>query len=471
MDIAEALFDEAVRNEAEGDFAAAELLYRGLLQQQPTDERAALGLGSLLSRTGRAEDALAWLQRAAARPSVALYAALGKLHEQGGRSEAAVNCYLIATLLQATSLAPPDAAHWLQLGMALHRTGPQHAAAAAFRAALLTDPGGAALYNNLAALCDGAAALALQRRAVQLAPADPAFHTNLAHALLAAGMFDQGFAEWEWRTPSPPRVFAAPRWQGQDLHGRILLVHAEQGYGDSIQFCRYVPRLARLGGKVMVETRAPLAGLLGRVTGVDQVTLWGASLPPFDLQIALPSLAARFPWAPARRPYLTADRARKKIWRLHLEAAGVRRYQRKIGLVWAGNPRSVDPRRALDFPGIATLAYSDPESRFYSLQREERVADSLIVDLGDMVEDFDDLAAALCGLDLLISVDTAAAHLAGALGRPVWVLLHSDADWRWRSDDGGNSVWYPTARVYRQSRAGDWHDVLQRVARDLALGK
>jgi tetratricopeptide (TPR) repeat protein len=404
-------------------------------------------------------------------PSVLHYAELAKLQEQTGRAQAAFDSYLLASLLQAALLSPQDAGAWLQLGLVFHRQGRDDRARLAFRAALLTQPTMAEACNNLGNLAQGEEAIGWLRRAVRLTPGRADYHSNLAHALLAAGHWSEGFREWEWRTPSPPRDFSQPRWQGADFAGQTLLVHEEQGFGDSLQFCRYLPLAAAKGGRLLVEARAPLAGLLRRLPGVADIVAWGSDLPAFDWQIPLPSLAALFPLPPMEGAYFSADPAGEARWRERLRERGALAGRRKIGLVWSGNPRGHDQRRALPFAALASLAANLPHCQFFGLQRdlpEGFGAESgAIPQMGNLIEDFDDLAGALAGLDLLISVDTAAAHLAGALDIPVWVLLHSAADWRWGGPDPERSVWYRSARLYRQQQPGDWQGVLERVGADL----
>jgi hypothetical protein len=400
-------------------------------------------------------------------PRVDAYARLAQAQERAGQLESALQTYLTATLLQAAKLAPQDASAWLNLGLAFHRNHAEPRALSAFRAALACYPAMAEAWNNLGGLSPPDIALPAHRRAVQLAPQRADFHNNLAHALLGLGHFAEGFREWEWRTPSPPRDFAEPRWRGEALAGQTLLIHAEQGYGDSLQFARYVPLAAARGGRIIVETRDPLKGLLGRLEGVAATTRWNATLPPFDCHIALPSLASLFPMPDSAMAYLRADPERISLWRDRLATQVGKTSSPRIGLVWSGNPRSVDPRRAIPFAAIAQLAANHPGYRFFGLQREFGDDDVGFPQLGGAISDFDDLAAAMSLLDLVISVDTAAAHLAGGLGLPVWVLLHSAADWRWWGHDPDRTVWYPTARLFRQQQAGDWPEVIGRVGKAL----
>jgi tetratricopeptide (TPR) repeat protein len=343
------------------------------------------------------------------RPTVAAYAEQAKRLEQAGDVQAAMRSYLIATHLQMLILNPGDAAACFQLGLAFSQNGEDHQAQAAFKAALVLVPDHAQAWNNLGVLTDRSAAL---RHAVRLVPGRADYHTNLAHTLLAEGSYQEGFAEWEWRTPSPQRDFVQPRWGGSPFPGKTLLIHAEQGFGDIIQFSRYIPDAVRLGGRVIVEMRPPLAGLLGRIEGGADIADWGAPLPPFDLHLPLPSLAHFFQREAVPRPYLAADPARVEKWRTRLPADG----RKKVGLVWACNPEAADQRRSIPFPAIAGLVRSLPEIAFFSLQREGAKECDGLTQLGPEIADFDDLAGALASLDLLICVDTAAAHLAGALG-------------------------------------------------------
>ncbi|HXP95619.1 MAG TPA: tetratricopeptide repeat protein [Telmatospirillum sp.] len=467
----ELLLAFASENEKNGDWTGAEILYRGLLKDYPEHPVAAFRLGSLLLRRGAVEESADLLGQALdADPTFTeAYIQLGNLRQAQGNNDLAMRLLMIGTYLQGIKINPTDAQARFQLAIAFNQADRHRDAARANRQALALQPASAGIHNNLGIslqnLLRSTEAVAAHRRAVTLAPTNADFHCNLAHALLASGLLKEGFAEWEWRTPSPPRDFAQPKWNGSSFAGKVLLAHAEQGYGDVLQFCRYLPETAALGGRLVVECRPPLSGLLGRLPGVSQVVEWGQPLPAFDLQIAIPSLAFALgvDRVSTPAPYLRASTKRLPLWQERIGRAPF-----KVGLVWAGNAAGHDPKRAIPIEDLVTLA-NIPGATLFSLQRDGTstgVTNPIAVDLGAQIADFDDLAAAIDCLDLVISVDTAAAHLAGALGKPVWTLLHASPDWRWLPD-ATTTAWYPSMRLYRQSTPGDWSGVMAKVAADL----
>jgi hypothetical protein len=276
--------------------------------------------------------------------------------------------------------------------------------------------------------------------------------------------------EWRWRLPEKsPRPFAAPLWHGDRLHGKTILLHAEQGFGDSLMLLRYAPLVAAGGGRVVIEVPRALERLAARLAGGPYtVVAAGQPLPAFDTHCPLMSLPIAFGTTPetipASIPYFTAAPDAAARWRARLATgAGM-----KIGIVWAGNPAHLnDASRSIALDRLGPL-FELPGTQWYSLQVGERAAElaklppGRITDLAADLTDFADSAAAISALDLVISVDTAVAHLAGALGRPVWILLPFDPDWRWLLDRG-DSPWYPAARLVRQLAPGDWDDVIARV--------
>jgi len=266
------------------------------------------------------------------------------------------------------------------------------------------------------------------------------------------------------------RSFRQPLWLGaQSARDRTILLHAEQGLGDTIQFSRYVQPLARAGATVVLEVAPALKELLSQIDGAARVLARGEGLPPFDLHCPLASLPLAFKTEPqtipAEIPYLAAAPERTEKWRARIEPLP----RPRIALAWAGSAAHANDRnRSIALARLEPLWSAEGPS-LISVQRDLRDADrgvlaraSRILDLGSELSDFSDTAVVLSFADLVISVDTAVAHLAGAMGRPVWILLPFSSDWRWmlRRDD---TPWYPTARLFRQPSIGDWESVIARV--------
>jgi hypothetical protein len=323
-------------------------------------------------------------------------------------------------------------------------------------------------------------------RALALAPLDPEAHFHQAMCRLALGQEAEGWAqyEWRWRTrqfAAARRDFAKAPWLGREsLQGRTILVHAEQGLGDALQFCRHVPALAERGATVAFEVYPALARLMGRLAGVSVVIKRGGPLPPCDFHVPLMSL----PLALDARahghaaPYLSPDPGDAAAWARRLEGLeGLR-----VGLCWAGGARpdqpiahAIDLRRSLPLMAFRPLA-DLPNVRLISLQMGPPAAELAqaadwpgepILDPTADLRDFADTAALVANLDLVIACDTSSAHLAGALGKPVWILNRFDNCWRWGvgRDD---TPWYPTARLFTQAAPGDWAGVMQAVQAALA---
>jgi hypothetical protein len=277
-----------------------------------------------------------------------------------------------------------------------------------------------------------------------------------------------------------PRAFSRPRWLGEPLNGRRILLHAEQGLGDTIQFCRYAPLVAARGGRVILEVPRKLLRLLSGLRGVTQLVAAGDPLPAFDVQCSLMSLPlafrTRLDTIPAQVPYLAARPETVAYWRHRLGPWT----RRRVGLVWSGGFRpdqpeshAVNERRNIPLRLIAQL--NQPAIDFVSLQKGEP-AESELIALKDAVwpggnltnaapelDDFEDTAGLIETLDLVISVDTSTAHLAAAMGKPVWLLNRFDSCWRWL-EQREDSPWYPTLRLFRQTTRGDWQAVTQRVS-------
>ena len=294
-------------------------------------------------------------------------------------------------------------------------------------------------------------------------------------ALLLAGRFEEGWKEYEWRLKEQhmSRNFSAPLWSGEATGDRVILLHAEQGLGDTLQFCRYVPLIAS-GARTVLEVQAPLVRLLSRLRGIIEIVARGERLPSFDVHCPLMSLpralGTTLDTIPAATPYLAADPGRAADL---AQAARRPPWPARVGLVWAGGQRldwpqlaATDRRRSIALDSMAPLAQASGVS-FISLQKGEPAAQAANPPCGMALHDFTadlydfaDTAALIDGLDLVISVDTAVAHLAGALGKPVWLLNRFDTDWRWLLDRY-DSPWYPLLRQFRQPSPGDWNSVIR----------
>jgi tetratricopeptide (TPR) repeat protein len=424
----------------------------------------------------------------------------------------------LASFEQAATLAPGHPGPQIGCGNALAALGRVEAALAQFDAVLTTQPAHADTHYNrglaLANLLRPAEALAAFDRALALQPGHVKSHLsrgsalqalgrhqdaltafdaalaldknsadarhNQALALLLLGDFRRGFEghEARWQRsgmPAKRRNFGKPLWLGEyPLTRKTILLHHEQGLGDTIQFVRYATPLARTGAKVMIEVPAALASLLARVEGVSGVVETGAPLPAFDVHCPMGSLPRALrtepTTVPASVPYLRADAERLAKWRERIERLpGVR-----IALAWSGSAAHANDRnRSLALARFEPLLGLDTVS-FVSIQRELRDEDAAtlartprLTHVGDDLRDFEDTAAVVSLCDLVISVDTSVVHLAGALGRPTWVLLPFWPDWRWMLDRD-DSLWYPTARLFRQNAPGQWDGVLARVREALA---
>jgi tetratricopeptide (TPR) repeat protein len=541
------LHDAMLRHQA-GDLAAAEPLYRRLLQAEPKNPRGLHLLGVLMLQKGKVEEGLRLSRRATALApdDPTLWRHQAELLTRIGRDADALAC-----LERLVTLVPDAADAWINRGSALAALGRHAEALTSFDRALALEPNspiacgnrGLALlelgqaeaaldtfdralaqqpnqpeaHNNrglalqaldrheaavasfdralalqadfpdawnhrgvsLQALGQADAALTSYSAALARRPDDPWFHWNAGLCRLLLGDYAGGWPDYEWRLRTgairTPR-FDRPLWQGEDLAGRTLLLHTEQGLGDIIQFCRYAP-LIRGAGRIILQVPALLVDLLRtlpgpvQMPGLLQVIAAGGRPPRFDLHCPLLSLPARFgstlETVPRAVPYLHVPSEAVARWRARLGEAG-----RKIGICWQGNPAvRIDRERSVPLAEFAPLA-AVPGVRLISLQKThglEQLADLPAIEtLGaDGPDSFVDTAAAMQCLDLVVTSDTAVAHLAGALARPVWLATSFVPDWRWGLA-GEACAWYPTMRLFRQPRRGDWRSVFEAMA--AALG-
>jgi Flp pilus assembly protein TadD len=460
----------------QGKLAEAESVLRQSIAVKPSGA-AMNNLGLVLIERDKPAQAAPLLRRAVELNADDLAARknLGSALRLSGQTAAAVE-----VLQAATELAPRDADAWFGLGNALRAAHDTAGAAAAYRRAhqIRPEPSADLLVNLAGALVDCGeidAAIATGCKAVALAGNSPGAKYNLALALLLSGRLEEGWNLYESRwgcegfldtLPLLPR----PLWDGSDPSGLTVLLRAEQGCGDTIQFARYVPLLAERGARIILECQPELKSLMASLCSRSvRVIARGEDLCNFDCH--LPLLSLPYFWRttvetiPASTPYLRPDGGPMAAWASRL--AGVREF--KCGLVWAGNPlHRNDHHRSMPLSALAPLA-SINGVRFFSLQKERRELASGfpgLVDLAPDLNDYSDTAAALAHLDLLISVDTSVVHLAGAMGRPVWTLLPRVPDWRWMMGTD-RTPWYPTMRLLRQSKEGDWASVVAKAGREL----
>ena len=462
---------------AMGETAAAADLLHLVARTRPDCAHPCHDLAELLDRLG------------APAQATAQYRAALALAPQDGALRRALATRLLrggdpAGALAALGDPAGSAASQHLAGQALAEAGDIPAATARFRRAVALDPDPAAGWSNLGMMLKIAGrhteAIAAHDQAVARAPEDAQLHVNRAVALLHAGRWTEAWGEYEWRlrlpghTPLPLATLLPALASGVDLAGRTVLLTHEEGFGDTLQFVRYAPLLAARGARVVLVVPGALARLLTPIAPVAAA----ADAPAFDFHcpfFSLPRVFATTPeTVPATVPYLTADPAHAAAWRSRLAAGGP---GLRVGLVWAGQARpwlegfaTLDGRRSAGLAAFVPLA-GIPGVRFVSLQAGAPAAEvlparlDLLDPMGD-VADFADTAAIVAGLDLVISVDTAVVHLAGALGKPVFLLDRYDNCWRWLSGRR-DSPWYPGLRIFRQERIGDWSGPMQQVAATL----
>ncbi|HCA26645.1 MAG TPA: sulfotransferase [Betaproteobacteria bacterium] len=469
-----------------GDHEAAVSLISRAISRRPEAALFHNNLGNALKALARADEAAASYRRAIERqPDFAMaYNNLAKVLREQYRYDEAQQY-----IQRALALQPDYAEAYNHLGLIAFEQEQIDQAVVSYRQALALQPDYAEARNNLGAAyaVQGQIdeAIACYRQALTQAPAYAAAHLNLAQALLLQGNFSQGWREYEWRwqgsaaLEKDQRHFTQPQWRGESLAGRTLLLHTEQGLGDTLQFIRYAPLAARRGGRMIVECQPPLERLLRSLPEIAQVVPRGAPLPSFDVHCPLLSLPLIFDTTldtiPATAPYLQAEAGLSAGWRQRIGASR----RMNVGLVWAGSPRAHDPvshlidrRRSLSLAQFAPLA-AVPGVHFYSLQKgtaaQQAAAPPAGMELTDFtadLHDFSDTAALVSQLDLVISVDTSVVHLAGAMGKPVWLLSRFDGCWRWLQERA-DSPWYPRLRIFRQPAPRAWAPVLADAAEAL----
>ena len=461
----------ALRDAGEMDQAIAML--RHAVELNPQNPDAHSNLGNLLQEKGELNDAIDCFHRAISlRPDHAeALNNLGNALRQQGRMDEAQ-----APLIRAIQLRPAVPQIHNNMANVLRGAGRMDEAIDQYRQSVALQPSYSEGWNNLGVALREAGQIAqsidAHRRAIAIEPGYAEGHFALAFALLLEGEFHEGWQQYEWRLRRKSSLKVLDRnWDGADLDGRTILLHAEQGFGDTIQFARYVPLVMHRGGKVIIAAQPELVGLLEGVSGIERVMSIDDALPGFHLHCPLVSLPLVFQTErdsiPRNVPYIAADPARSAAWAARIGAGS----KLNIGLAWSGRPTHPDDRnRSIPLPQLEILA-TVPNATFHSLQPGALASDQSpalnILDHTQHLGDFADTAALIANLDMVISVDTAVAHLAGAMARPVWLLLPFAPDWRWmlgRTD----SPWYPTMRLFRQPTRGDWNSVLTEVLTALA---
>jgi tetratricopeptide (TPR) repeat protein len=465
---------QGLQLEAEKRLAEADRLYAGILESDPSNFYALYRRAILCAGRGDDIEALRLIQ-AAMKRSVTVEA-LGDcavILDRLGRSAEAMETYDRALILD-----PHNVLALLHRGRLLTKLGQFARAAATFEKLLARSPDHAEGHNSLGHLLIQLGrhreAVVSFKRAIALEPDNANAHFNLALALLLLGDFEPGWTEYEWRfrtegLKASRSVYPQPHWDGvESLAGKTIHLYTEQGLGDSIMFVRYAPMVAAMGATVIAGLLPQAKVLASEIIGVTPVAP-GDPLPSFDIQAALLSLPyllkTRLDTIPADVPYIRPRPDRVEIWRDRLP----RDRKATVGVVWAGGKDfKGDHNRSIALQRFETL-FDAAGIGFVSLQRDLRAGDAArlrqwpdVVHLGEQLADFADTAAIISMLDLVISVDTSVAHLAGAMARPVWILLPMVPDFRWLLDRT-DSPWYPTARLFRQSKLGDWDGVLANV--------
>lgn len=494
-----------------GKFESALVSYDRAIELRPQHAETHLNRGLALKELGKFALAIgSYDQAIALNPGfMAAYANRGVALAALNRHESAIESYDLAI-----GLEPRIAYTHLHRGISLHALGRWQDAADSYRQAIALEPANADAHHNLgisliqlrqheAAIASLDKAIALKpgfadawvnralayhelrqreaalenyHQAIALRPGFRIAHRNLSHLHLLYGAYEKGWEEFEWRSrgddgePMKNR-FIQPQWLGQEsLAGKTILLHSEQGLGDTIQFCRYAKLVAELGASVILEVQRPLARLLAGLDGVSMLVTKDSVLPPFDFHCPLMSLPfafrTRLDTIPAPNGYLKADAGKIEEWRSRLG----NRSKPRIGLVWSGNPVQKNNHNR-SVPLATFLGLLDSRFEYVCLQKEPKAADQEILAVHPEIRRFelDDLAdtAALCELlDIVISVDTSVAHLAGALGRPVWIPLGFNADWRYLLDRA-DCPWYASARLYREDRLKGWPEVVANIRADL----
>jgi tetratricopeptide (TPR) repeat protein len=462
---------EMYRRLARFNLAADSL--RRALEIDPSTAQVHNTLGVVMKSLGKSRDAIAAFSQAVQRAPDFAEAQfnLGLALGDARRFKEA-----IAPLRRAVDLKPDDLEAMRHLGSSLMFAGELDEAEQILRSVVAKAPTSAGAYNDLGSCLNQkgnlAESSAMCRKALALDPNLDEAHWNLAIALLRGGDLAAGLPEYEWRLKNHWSVlktsFARPRWDGGDLHGKTILLHSEQGLGDTLQFIRYLPLVADMGGRIYLRCQKELLRLLASFPHISRIISDAEELPEFDVYSPLLSLPLMFRTTllsiPADVPYIQPSADLAKSWEARL---GSRNKPLRVGLAWAGSrAHKDDARRSIDADRFSAFA-ALPNVQLHSLQKGPAAEDARqvpsLTDHAKEIHDVADLAALIAQIDLVVTVDTAVAHLAGAMAKPVWVLLPKISDWRWMMDRT-DSPWYPTMRLFRQTALDRWDDVIGEVA-------
>jgi tetratricopeptide (TPR) repeat protein len=463
-----------------GEIEQAIESYRQALSIRPVFPEAHFNLGNALQKKQKWDQAIAAYHSALSlRPDYAdAYLNLGIALLDKGDLDKAIEAYR-----HALRLRPDLAEGHANLARAMLRLSRHEEAISEFQRALAMRGDQSDVEHDLGNALREAGrldeAIAAYQRCLSRLPEYAGSHFGLAWTYLLKGEFERGWAEYEWRgelDDAAPfaRRFSQPRWNGEDLRGRRILLYAEQGLGDTLMTFRYVPLVVARGGRVLLQCQTSLVPLVAGQGGVEQVIADDQPVPAVD-QCPLMSLpgvfGTRLDTIPASVPYIQAPAELAHIWNARLqEYSGVK----NIGLAWSGKP--VPPGRSAPLASLAPLAQV-PGVQWHSLQigpaaaeARTRPAGLKLKDWSDQLIGFDQTAALIANLDMVLTIDTVFAHLAGAMGKPTWVMLPFAPDWRWMLNRA-DTPWYPTMRLFRQPRPGDWGTVASQIARNLATGQ
>ncbi len=465
---AEAYFELANQLHNAGDLDQAVEHFRAAIRLRPTFPEAYFNLGVSLMKQRRTDDAMeAYSNALRLKPRYPealnnygiLLQLLGRLGE--------ASSYYIRAIEHNQDYPDPR----YNLALVRQDQDRHDEALEGYNALLSLNPNHSEAHNNrgnaLLALGRPFEAVAAYSEAIQRQPEHAEANWNLSLANLLLGHFTEGWQGYDWRlrqNTAKPQSFPVPLWNGAATPTARILVHAEQGFGDTLQFVRYAAMVKERCGFLIVQCQLPLVRTLYSVAGIDQVVARGTNLPPFDCHIPLLSLPGIFKTVeetiPSPMPYIAPPASLQAKWRERIPVSA----DLTVGLVWAGNPGHKNDRNRSIPPELFSTLLSVPGIRFFSLQKDLELAGA--IPLGLEFTDFADTAAAIANLDLIISVDTSVAHLAGAMNIPVWTLLPFNPDWRWmlnRTD----TPWYPSMRLFRQAESKNWQPVMEQVKTEL----